>query len=111
LKHDPVLLYAFLKEVLSSEDYNFLFYVHEKDASIDFDMQIETSSLVDETRKLYAIGLADNVVNEDWSDIAEGIQPVDKLNITDLVISIKDIYRLLAACGNCSVWWLAARRR
>jgi hypothetical protein len=91
LKHDPVLLYAFLTKILSPEDYDYLFYVHENDASIDFDMQIETSSLVDETRKLYAIGLTDNTLTENWSDIANNIEPINKLNITDLVISIKDI--------------------
>ncbi|SFO69889.1 hypothetical protein SAMN05428949_6234 [Chitinophaga sp. YR627] len=91
LKHDPVLLYAFLREVLSPEDYNFLFYVHEKDTSIDFDMQIETSTLVDETRKLYAIGLTDTTAREDWTGIEKDIDVINKMNITDLVISIKDI--------------------
>lgn len=91
LKQDNVLLFAFLKELLSAEDFNYLFYTYDEDTRIRFDMQVETRDLVDETKKLYAIGLTDAVIPEDWSSIIHDLIPVDKKNFTDLVISIKDL--------------------
>ncbi|MBX2907235.1 MAG: hypothetical protein KF744_14415 [Taibaiella sp.] len=91
LKNEQVLLFAFLKEILNKDDFNYLFYTHEVGASIDFDMQVETNNLLEDTRKLYAIGLTDSQFSEDWSNISDGIVPIQKQNITDLVITIKDI--------------------
>lgn len=91
LKNNTVLLFAFLKEILSDDDFKYLFYTYEQDAGIDFDMQVDTINLVDDTRRLYAVGLTDSAQCEDWSDLADGIEPVEKKNITDLVITIKDL--------------------
>jgi hypothetical protein len=91
LKHDRTLLFAFLKQWLKEEDFNYLLSNPPDEAEIEIDLQIETAELVDNTRRLYAIGVTENNEYKDWSDITYGATRLDKQNITDLIIAVKDI--------------------
>lgn len=91
LKNDKVLLFSFLNAWLQEEDFNFLLSNPPEDAEIEIDIERETGDLVENTRKLYAIGLTENINYEDWSDILTDAVKVDKSNFTDIIIVIKDI--------------------
>lgn len=91
LKNDKVLLYSFLKDWLIEEDFNYLLSNPPEEAFIDIDIEVETGDLVENTRKLYAIGLTENPDHENWTEILKNANKIDKSNFTDLVIAVKDI--------------------
>lgn len=91
LKHDRTLLFSFLRQWLREEDFNYILSNPPDKAEIEIDLQIETSELVDNARKLYAIGITEHDEYKDWSDLLMGVAKVRKLNFTDLVITVKDL--------------------
>jgi len=91
LKNDKVLLFSFLSAWLTQDDFNFLLSNPPEDAEVEIDIERETGNLVENTRRLYAIGITENVDHEDWNNILIDAVKIDKSNFTDIIIIIKDI--------------------
>lgn len=91
LKNDKVLLFSFLSTWLIQDDFNFLLSNPPEDAEVEIDIERETGNLVENTRRLYAIGITESVDHEDWNNILTDAVKIDKSNFTDIVIIIKDI--------------------
>lgn len=91
ISEDKVFQYAFLKQIFSKEDFDKLFYTYEEDSAISVNLQVETSSIVDDTRTLYAVGLTDDTTIHNWADLTDDIEHSSNANYTDMVITIKDV--------------------
>lgn len=90
LLNSSILFNDFLKNIISEEDYNYLFSVfNNEDALFEIDLQIDTDYIDrDAFNKVYAIALTEHRLNMD--DFFQQ-NHVKKQNLTDIVISIKDI--------------------
>jgi len=91
LTNDSFFFSEYIKAIVTPEDYDYLFSSITEDAKYALDMQIDTSTIEKESfTKVYAVAMTSdkNLVMDDFFS-----QPDlgDKKNITDIIISIKDI--------------------
>lgn len=90
LLNDSFLLNECIRSIVTDEDYEYLFSSISDDSSCDINLQVDTAAIDKEVYKtVYAVAMTgDNGLSLD--DFYEQ-EELDKKNITDLFISIKDI--------------------
>ncbi len=95
ISQDRLFQYSFLESILNPDDFRSLFYTYQDGANIDVNLQVETASIVQDTRILYAVGLTDVPEPDNWDDLASSPLPAEGRNVTDMVITINDIKIIL----------------
>lgn len=91
LTNNSFFLNEYLRDILTSEDYQYLFSSINSDTKSIVDIQIDTATLETESFKtVYAVAMtSDRNLNMD--DFFTQQEFPDKKNITDILITIKDI--------------------
>jgi hypothetical protein len=91
LANDPIFFHEYIRNVTTEIDYHYLFSTLSKDTKYEIDLQVNTANIERENFKtVYAVAMtSDKNLNID--DLFEQAECTDKINITDIFISIKDI--------------------
>jgi len=91
LMNDTLFFNEYLRAIIEPEDFDYLFTLIDSDTKYSIDIQIDTESIDKESfKKVYALAMTTDK-NLDMSDFFSQAQFKEKKNITDIVISIKDI--------------------
>lgn len=88
--HDELFLYHFLNSCLSPNDLSSILNTKMHGINFHVDIQRETSELVDQCRKVYAVALTETARDFTEEEVLKA-EKIHKNNITDLVIQINDI--------------------
>jgi hypothetical protein len=92
LKNDPLFLTHYLRTIISSEDFEFLFSVYSSESKFNIDLQIDMESIdLENIRKVYAIAMTAKRDLEMSDFLQHEYCENKKMNITDIFITIKDI--------------------
>ena len=91
LTNNSFFFNEYIKAIVTSDDYEYLFSSISEDTKYSLDIQIDTATIEKESfSKIYAIAMTSDK-NLDISDFFTQPDFGEKKNITDIIISIKDI--------------------
>ncbi|MCU0423832.1 MAG: hypothetical protein MUC81_13580 [Bacteroidia bacterium] len=93
LTHESFFLNEYIRNIVSAEDYQYLFSSVNTDTVCTIDIEIDTANKIEREnfKKVYAIAMTSdrNISMDDFFD--RTLSNEDKRNVTDVFISIKDI--------------------
>ncbi len=91
LTNNSFFFNQYIQNIVSSEDYEYLFSYISKDTKYSIDIQVDITTIEKESfSKIYAVAMtSDNALSMD--DFFHQPEYGDKKNISDIIISIKDI--------------------
>lgn len=91
LSNNSFFLNEYLQDILSREDYEYLFSSFDRDMKYEINMQVDTAGIEQESFKtVYAVAMTGNR-NLDMDDFFKQLEFSERKNITDILVIIKDI--------------------